>query len=186
MPQCSESLEYEKKVKTPKTFEHSYRVEKTSPLKKVIKNFSELFNDSEPIGSQLIESVSSDNKSITNSDIIVQEIKSETSKTASDLIEDLYFSQVDLETSHIQKPVNLSEDISNPTSNSSEEIDDIENSSKPVSSTININQQFTDTLTQADPIDSVSTLDTKLEFSKTSYILQCSSEKQKKKKNLKK
>lgn len=176
---ASESYQCDQTVNCSSDFE------KLSPFKKVVKSFTELFNDSEPTGSQVIESVSSDNKSVVNSEIIVQEIKSDTSKTVSDLIEDINCSQAVLEPYHAQNQEILSQNISNPTSKSSENINEFD-SSNLVSGVENIHQQSTDVYTQVDQIESVSTLDSKLEFSKISYILQCSVDKTKKKKNPKK
>lgn len=141
-----------------------------------------MFNDSEKSGSQLIESVSSDNKSVVNSEIIVQEVKSDTSKTVSDLIEDINCSQP----FHVKKSELLSQNISNPSSHSSDDISNVEDSSVPVTSTLDINQQFTPSFTQIDQIDITSTPESKLEVSKNSYLLKCFTDKSQKKKNPKK
>ena len=115
----------------------------------------------------------------------IQETNSDTDKTASDLIEDIS-TQLVLEPGCEQNRVTLSQNISTPSSETSELIN--ENELHVVESTVTPIefQQSVETFTPTDQIDSVSTLESKIDFSKTSYILHCTTDKQKRKRNPKK
>lgn len=134
--------------------------------------------------SQLIESVSSQDKSTESTELNVQEIQSDTDKTASDFIEDIG-TQLFAESPDKKRLIQYSQNISNPSSESSQTTTDI-HISESISTKLNTNLQSLEILTLSDPIDSVSTLNSRIDYNKTAYILQYASDKQGKKKNPKK
>ncbi|XP_014213123.1 uncharacterized protein LOC106642772 [Copidosoma floridanum] len=128
--------------------------------------------------SQLIESVSSADKSHNHSQVVKQEILSVSDNTESDLIEELSTHLV-LDTSCRDRHVILSQNISSPSSDSMVEENCVDTNKITATS---IKQSPIETLTSTDPIDSVSTFESKPDFGKTSYILHYAEEKLKKKK----
>ena len=114
----------------------------------------------------------------------MQEVLSDADKTASDLVIEEIHSQIILDSSQKQN-LNV-EEISNPSSDSpgsSIQIEKAESIILPISET---NQQSSDTVNNSNIIDSVSTLESKNDYNRTSYILQYTAEKINKKKGIKK
>jgi hypothetical protein len=143
------------------------------------KIFSNLSSVEEVI-SQFTDSIISDNE---GTEINVQEIKTDSDKTESDLIEDIS-SQL-LESAFKQKSNSISQKISNPSSISSESLENIQECNSIVIETTE-SQQRVEAFTPSDPIHTVSTLESKADYGKPSYILQNIFEGKKKRKNHKK
>ncbi|KAJ8668825.1 hypothetical protein QAD02_000084 [Eretmocerus hayati] len=148
--------------------------------KKFSSNVSET---SEQVISQLIESVSSDDKSPQKIEIHVPESQSDTDKTLSDLIEELP-TQLDIASSSHESKHLTTPQISNPQS----EFSQLENSHEPDTTTsLNYrNRDFKETDSPADIIESVGTSESRADVTKTCYICPHNVDKSKKKKNPKK
>ena len=140
-------------------------------------------NISEQRSSQLIESISSEDENSKTTEINVQDMNSDTDKTASDLIEEIS-SQLIFESPQKPGKIVLSQNISNPSSDSSENTSNIHITESAITLS-NTNQQFSEIFTPTDQIDSTSTLESKTNYTKTTYIVQPASA-QKKKKSAKK
>lgn len=135
--------------------------------------------------SQLIESASSAHDTSTeNTEQNIQEASSDTDKTISDLIEDIS-TQVVLVTPAKHNEISASQIISNPSSPSPKSETDV-HISETTAAEINTKFHSLQTGTPTDQIDTVSTLDSKIDFGKTSYILQHVTVKSKRKKTYQK
>lgn len=135
-----------------------------------------------------IESVSSEDVHSDRTEIHLQEVQSDTDRTASDFIEEIPTQlTVNSPNKSIQKPkqVLLSQNISD-VSSTSPEVTISAHISESVITELSTNIRTVETSTPVDLFDSVNTSESRIDFTKTSYILNYTADKQKKKKNPKK
>ncbi|XP_011500252.1 PREDICTED: uncharacterized protein LOC105364088 [Ceratosolen solmsi marchali] len=159
--------EYDKKIGIPNIIE--------SIKRKIFLNTSHLV---EEVISQFTESISSENGTTDSTETNIQEINTDSDKTESDLIEDIS-SQI------LSKSIFEQKQISNPVSLSSESIDNIQDCESFIIESTE-SQHCTKSLASSDQINSISTLESKAEYSKPIYIIQNTFEGKKKRKIRKK